>query len=288
VPEAELAALGLDYKAALGRAFDRLEEQVLRQSRHIGCRDGSTVTSVLVTHDTIYCANTGDSRSVLCRDNNAVALSTDHKPSSDDERQRIVAAGGEVRAVMLERAAFCCFKAKKVPHGAERLWPGGFSVSRAVGDIDYKDLRRKKASVVNGPFHDQSISSHAECMCAAAVVVVAMSSSFVCVAHSHPVCFRSLFVRPRLTVLIHRPDITVNSINPRDQFIICGSDGLWDVLTNQQAVEFVLKELKKRKAGESVSDISQKLADHAYSLGSEDNITALIMWFANNELPFKQ
>lgn len=148
-PEA-LQALNLDYKTALSNAFDKLEEQVLRQSRHIGCRDGTTVTTVLVTHDTLYCSNTGDSRTVLCRENNAVALSHDHKPSSDSERARIIAAGGEVRAVMLDRAEFCCFKAKKVPHGAERLWPGGFSVSRAVGDIDYKDIRRKKASVVNG------------------------------------------------------------------------------------------------------------------------------------------
>lgn len=148
-PEA-LQALNLDYKTALSNAFDKLEEQVLRQSRHIGCRDGTTVTTVLITHDTIFCSNTGDSRTVLCRENNAVALSHDHKPSSESERARIIAAGGEVRAVMLDRAEFCCFKAKKVPHGAERLWPGGFSVSRAVGDIDYKDIRRKKASVVNG------------------------------------------------------------------------------------------------------------------------------------------
>ncbi len=145
-----LSALGLDFKGALVKAFDQLEDEVLAQSRRLGCKDGTTVTCVLATHDTLYCANTGDSRTVLCRDGSAVALSHDHKPSNADERARIESAGGEVRAVMLDRAAFCCFQAKKVPHGAERLWPGGFSVSRAVGDIDYKDLRRKKASVVNG------------------------------------------------------------------------------------------------------------------------------------------
>jgi serine/threonine protein phosphatase PrpC len=237
VQPAALAALGLDYKVALERAFDILEEDVLKQSRTLGCKDGTTVTCVLAAHDALYCANTGDSRTVLCRDGHAVALSHDHKPGSADERARIEAAGGEVRAVMLDRAAFCCWQAKKVPHGAERLWPGGFSVSRAVGDIDYKDVRRKKANVVN--------------------------------------------------VLIHRPDVTVTSLNPRDQFVICGSDGLWDVLTNQQAVEFVLREMRKRKKEESMSDIAQKLADHAYSLGSEDNITAVVTFLVNNELPHK-
>lgn len=172
-----LQAMNLDYKTALSNAFDKLEEQVLRQSRHIGCRDGTTVTTVLITHDTIYCSNTGDSRTVLCRENNAVALSHDHKPSSESERARIVAAGGEVRAVMLDRAEFCCFKAKKVPHGAERLWPGGFSVSRAVGDIDYKDIRRKKASVVNGTGR-----------CAAAFALLSLSSRGHC-AHRSFVCF---------------------------------------------------------------------------------------------------
>lgn len=231
-----LSALCLDYKHALGVAFDKLEENVLRQSRHIGCRDDRHQRARHPRHHLLrQCRR--QSHGAL-QENNAVALSHDHKPSGAEERSRIVAAGGEVRAVMLDRAAFCCFQAKKVPHGAERLWPGGFSVSRAVGDIDYKDLRRKKANVIN--------------------------------------------------VLIHRPDITVTSVSPRDQFVICGSDGLWDVLTNQQAVDFVLKELKRRKSSESVADIAQKLADHAYSLGSEDNITALIVFFVNNdELPLK-
>ncbi len=88
-------------------------------------------------------------------------------------------------------------------------------------------------------------------------------------------------------VLIHRPDVTVTSLNPRDQFVLCGSDGLWDVLTNQQACDFVIKELKKKKKEENRENIAQKLADHAYALGSEDNITALIVYCVGNEIPCK-
>ena len=49
----------LDYVAVLKSAFDLLEEGVLRLSREVGCRDGTTATTVLITGDNIYCANTG-------------------------------------------------------------------------------------------------------------------------------------------------------------------------------------------------------------------------------------
>jgi protein phosphatase PTC1 len=45
---------------------------------------------------TLYCANVGDSRAVLCRNGQAVPLSYDHKPSRPDEKERIQAAGGNV------------------------------------------------------------------------------------------------------------------------------------------------------------------------------------------------
>lgn len=155
----EINYSNLDYPALLKSAFDLLEEGVLRLSREVGCRDGTTATTVLITEDTIYCANTGDSRTVLCRGGIALPLSTDHKPHSETERERIIKAGGQVRAVMQERAGFCCFKPRRVPQGAERLWPGGFSVSRALGDIDYKDLRRRKCKVVQVLIHNPDITT---------------------------------------------------------------------------------------------------------------------------------
>eukprot|EP00983_Pelagomonas_calceolata_P043093 1138768-Pelagomonas_calceolata.AAC.4 len=44
--------------------------------------------------DKLYVANAGDSRGVLCRGSTAVPLSEDHKPASERERSRIIAAGG--------------------------------------------------------------------------------------------------------------------------------------------------------------------------------------------------
>jgi serine/threonine protein phosphatase PrpC len=44
----------------------------------MGC--GCTANVVLITPNKIITANAGDSRAVLCRKGNAVALSFDHKP----------------------------------------------------------------------------------------------------------------------------------------------------------------------------------------------------------------
>ena len=41
---------------------------------------GCTATCILITKNEIYCANAGDSRSVLSRKGKARALSEDHKP----------------------------------------------------------------------------------------------------------------------------------------------------------------------------------------------------------------
>jgi len=41
--------------------------------------------------------------------------------------------------------------------------------------------------------------------------------------------------------VIPDPDITCYELTPSDQFIVVATDGLWDVMTDQKVVEFVLK-----------------------------------------------
>jgi serine/threonine protein phosphatase PrpC len=55
---------------------------------------GCTANVILITPDKIYCANAGDSRSILVKKNKEVVeLSYDHKPTDAEEKARITAAG---------------------------------------------------------------------------------------------------------------------------------------------------------------------------------------------------
>jgi serine/threonine protein phosphatase PrpC len=45
--------------------------------------DGSTAVVSVLLEDTLWTANVGDSRAILCRDCKAVALTEDHSPESE-------------------------------------------------------------------------------------------------------------------------------------------------------------------------------------------------------------
>jgi protein phosphatase 1L len=56
----------------------------------------STACTCLVVGDHLLVANIGDSRAVICRGGEAVALSIDQTPNRTDERKQIEDAGGVV------------------------------------------------------------------------------------------------------------------------------------------------------------------------------------------------
>ncbi|CAE7592744.1 unnamed protein product [Symbiodinium natans] len=84
---------------------------------------GCTVVLSCVTPTSLIVANAGDSRAVLCRNGQALDLSQDHKPDLPNERARIESAGGWIEGGSILRVN------------------GDLSLSRAVGDLEYKDRR---------------------------------------------------------------------------------------------------------------------------------------------------
>lgn len=69
-----------------------LDEEILTQK----ISSGSTGILCLFTPTHIVSANVGDSRAVLCSNKQVIALSEDHKPFHDDEKKRIMEAGGDI------------------------------------------------------------------------------------------------------------------------------------------------------------------------------------------------
>ena len=120
VGEAELKKIKEAYGGDSMHAFG-MSDPSAPISQFTGC----TATVVIVTKDSIYCANAGDSRVVLGRtskSNSVEALSEDHKPDNVDEKKRIEAAGGFVE---------------------ENRVNGSLNLSRSLGDFEYKSNPKK-------------------------------------------------------------------------------------------------------------------------------------------------
>ena len=76
--------------------------------------------------------------------------------------------------------------------------------------------------------------------------------------------------------VIATPDIVSEIITPMTEFAIAATDGLWDVIDPQAAVNFVKRKMLKK---ENFASIVQDLVNDALDRGSVDNVTAVIIMF---------
>lgn len=79
----------------------------------------------------------------------------------------------------------------------------------------------------------------------------------------------------------HRPDIYKYKLEKNDKFIVIACDGLWDVMTNQDVVNFVLSNcyaLNERINKEI--NIAKKLGEYVIThKGTCDNVSIIIIFF---------
>ncbi|KAM7480585.1 hypothetical protein LguiA_028798 [Lonicera macranthoides] len=174
---------------------------------------GSTAVVALIYSSHIIVANFGDSRAVLYRGKESLALSKDHKPNREDEYARIEASGGKV-----------------IQWDGHRVF-GVLAMSRSIGR----------------------------------------------------------YLKPWI---IPEPEVMFVPRAREDECLIIASDGLWDVITNEEACEAarrcILLWHKKNgeaaspfKRGEGVDPAAQAAAEYlsvlALQKGSKDNISVIVL-----------
>lgn len=198
--------------AAIQRGLEQIEDAVLKLDELV--YQGSTAVCVILHKAqngkrTLLSANIGDSRAILCRGNQAVDMTRDHKPSDEQESKRILAMGEEI---------------EWDPYG-QVYRVRDLSLSRAVGDRFAKPV----------------VSSEPEIM-------------------------------------------TFPIVEGQDEFALLASDGLWDVMTSQEVVDFV-HDVLSTTDGASLKDkrknMAKIIANEALERGSADNVCVVLLWLDN-------
>ncbi|GMF19824.1 unnamed protein product [Phytophthora fragariaefolia] len=155
-----------DLVAACHSASMAINEEILKRENSGHCEGGSTAVTLLIRGNKAILCNTGDCRAIMVAKRDKVAqvmqLTTDHKASNDQEKQRIEEHGGMVLYVK----------------GVARV-NGRLAVARAFGDAELSQL------------------------------------------------------------VIADPEVTVHELHPEDEYIVMASDGLWDVLSNEQVASCI-------------------------------------------------
>jgi len=81
--------------------------------------------------------------------------------------------------------------------------------------------------------------------------------------------------------LTHIPDIFRYKLDKNDKFFVLACDGLWDVMSNQDVVNFIINnsyDLKTNTRINKNTNIAKLLAEFALKKGSSDNISIIIVF----------
>ncbi|KAJ6948628.1 protein phosphatase 2C 25 [Populus alba x Populus x berolinensis] len=184
-----------EIEDAVKHGYLNTDAQFLKED----CRGGSCCVTALIRKGNLVVSNAGDCRAVMGRGGVAEALTTDHRPSREDEKDRIESMGGYVDLI----------------HGTWRI-QGSLAVSRGIGDRDLKQW------------------------------------------------------------VIAEPDTKIVTIKPEDEFLILASDGLWDKVGNQEAVDLARSLCIGVEKADPLS-ACKKLADLSVSRGSCDDISVMLI-----------
>jgi len=240
--------------AFLRQGFLLTDDNVIDECRKANDWSGSTVCATLIRDSALYLANLGDSTAVKFQFDpegkkivKAVVLSKPHKPKLEEER--IETAGGWV--------------------DAEGYILGVLSCSRALGDRemkhydDFEKSKLKKEFEAGQELQRQRIAAQLQ----RRPMPNRPMPNFRRRKQSIP--------KSNMKFLVERiPDVEVFNLETNDAFLVIGSDGLWDYLSQNQCVDVVNLAFTKRY---SLDDVCEALVSAALKAKSSDDITAMVI-----------
>ena len=180
---------------AVKRGYLKTDSAFLKSDLH----GGSCCVTALIRNGNLAVSNAGDCRAVISRGGVAEALTSDHRPSREDERERIETLGGYV----------------DLCRGVWRI-QGSLAVSRGIGDRHLKQW------------------------------------------------------------VIAEPETKVIRIEPEHDLLILASDGLWDKVSNQEAVD-IARPLCVGSSKPQPLLACKKLVDLSVSRGSMDDTSVMLI-----------
>lgn len=208
-------------------------------------RSGSCVIACCVLGNTIYTINVGDSRAVLCTNGHAVDLSIDHKPNRPDELERIQQAGGVV------------------------VYTGGW---KRPEDSTYNVCKRFTWNKDSPALLEQQKRKSPSLLFLDIWRIGGFGAMSRTIGdHDAKQCIQGL---------IATPEISTHQVGTNDEFIILASDGVWDVIESQQAVDIVKAALGTPPNPEAAA---RRLQNEAFNNGSGDNISVIVVVFEHSE-----
>ena len=78
-----------------------------------------------------------------------------------------------------------------------------------------------------------------------------------------------------------KPEVFKYKLEKNDKFIVLGCDGLYDCLSNQDIINFILNDFYDENMNRinKQINIATKLGEYAIQKGTSDNVTVIIIFF---------